>query len=488
MRALLGVSEYQRKADSQPYGIALEDATVEQIREAMGGQLQPLPATRLRWYLADLETAQRQADAGYLLMAAQLVRAMRRDGVHQGLLGTRCGGLVRLPKRFYGDSEIAESLKRNNGSRSVFDEMFPQAELQALSADGIELGVGVAELCPVEDREYPVMVRQDPENLFYLWQKNAWFFKSTAGLLRVTPGDGRWILHLPGARMAPWNGVNVLWPSLGRSFINKEHAMSARSNYSAKLANPARVAFAPQGASEPERKNFFRKLMAWGLNSVFDLPPGWDVKLLESNGIGIKVFQEEINTSDMETMVALSGSVPLTTGGLGFANMDIFKAIRGDLIQMDGDGLAYTVNTQGLPVYIATLYGEDAISARTTTVDWNTSTPAELKVEADTLKAFAEAIEKLSAILQGEDSELDLATLSTRFAVPLKKREGIPAAPPAADDSEILADAAFKQPEKAKAIASAASVLVRHLPPAAHRMPIANLAKLVHLAPLREAA
>lgn len=410
--SLLGVSAYQ---SPQGFGPELGSESVEQVRKAIGGQLQPLPTTRLRWYLADLQTAQAAADEGNLQPAAQLYRAMRRDGVLAGLLGTRSAGLVRLPKRFYGDTEIVDTLRDNNGSRSVFDEMFPPAELAQLSADGVSLGIGVAELVPVEGRKYPVMVRLDPEFLQYRWAENRWYFLSIAGALPITPGDGRWILHLPGARMSPWHFG--LWPALGRSFINKEHALLHRSNYSAKLANPARAAIAPAGATDPQRAGFLQRLIAWGVNTVFELPPGWDVKLLESNGRGIEVFQAEIDTTDKEYMVAISGQLVTTTGGTGFANADIHQAIRQDLIKGDGESLAYTINTQGLPQYIATNFPGRDLGA--VNVEWDTSTPKQLKDEAQTLLTLSQGIAQMAVSLQGTGRTLNLDELSTRYGIPL---------------------------------------------------------------------
>ncbi len=452
IRALLGVSAYE---NGKAVGADLGSSAVKRIREAMGGQIQPLPTTRLRWYLKDLEIAQRNADSGNLMMAAQLYRSFQRDGVIAGLLGTRCAGLVRLPKRFYGDDEIARALQANNGSRSVFDEMFPPSELTMVDKDGVALGVGVAELVPVDGRDYPVMVRLDPENLQYRWTENRWYFTSTAGLLPITPGDGHWILHLPGARMAPWNAG--LWPAIGRSFINKEHALLCRSNYSAKLANPARVAIPALGASEPERKNFFRRVAAWGINSIFEMPIGWDVKLLESNGNGIQVFQKEIDTSDFEAMVAVSGQVVTTTGGTGFANANIHQTIRGDLIKSDGDGLAYTINTQGLPLYLATGYGVDAIEKRFTSVEWNTATPVELKSEAETYASLATAITGLADALAKvqHDDEINIDALMTRFAIPMNRR-----AAGVTDDSTALQASEFATPVHAKALSNIRSMSI----------------------------
>jgi hypothetical protein len=78
--ALLGVSAYALPPSSLP---SLNDPAVERARSAYGGQLSRLPATRTRWYLADLETAEHAADAGDLSLAGQLMRSVDRDGVHK---------------------------------------------------------------------------------------------------------------------------------------------------------------------------------------------------------------------------------------------------------------------------------------------------------------------------------------------------------------------------------------------------------------------
>lgn len=413
LRALLGVSAY---APAPVVTGALTDAEVERARERVGGNIQPIPNVKLRWYLDDVERAAYVAGQGNLQDAAQLYRAMRQDGIFAGLLAQRTSGLVRLPKRFYGDAKIVAELEARNGTRSVFESLCPPSETALLAADGVMLGVAIGEIVPVVGRDYGVLVRLEPEFLTYRWSESAWYYRSIAGALRVTPGDGRWVLHVPGGRLTPWQ--HGLWQSCGRAFVTKTHAALHRSNYSAKLANPARVAKAVAGATEAQRVGFLSQVIAWGLNTVFELPPGWDVSLLESNGRGWQVFSEEIADADREYMIALAGQIVTTTGGSGFANADIHKSIRADLIKDTGDGLAYTLNTQVIPSYVAAVHGVDAVLEGGASVEWDTSPPKDLKIEAESLIASGEAIEKLSAVLAAFDMNVDATVIADRFGIP----------------------------------------------------------------------
>jgi len=410
--ALLGVSAYAAPPSRVP---SLDDERVADTRARMGGQIAPLPTTQTRWFLSDLENAQMAADIGDLGPAARLYRAMRRDAAYAGLLATRTGGLVRLPRRFYGRPDIVAELQSRNGTRSVFEDMFPPSELKLLADDGVNLGVGVAELLPVEGRDFPVLVRLDPEFLKYRWNENRWYYNSIAGSLPITPGDGRWVLHTPGGRVAPWQ--SGVWHACGNAFIDKTHARLHEANWEAKLANPARAAVAPMAATETQRQGFLQRLIAWGVNTVFEMPPGWDIKLIESNGRGFESFVQTIERSDREYMIALAGQVVTTDGGAGFANADIHKSIRADLIQGDGDGLAFTLNTQALPAWVVSRWGLEALEDGAL-VEWDVRPPSDMKAEAESYQATAKAIVDLGAALAPYGRDVDVDELASRGGVP----------------------------------------------------------------------
>lgn len=397
-------------------GPELDSAAVERLRQQFGGQLALAPFTQVRWLLRDLETAQYQADTGDVSIAARLWDASKRDGVLAGVLSTRTSGIVRLPKKFRGESELTGALELGHDSvRSTFDEMCPPAELALLADDGIGLGIGVAELVPVQGRAFPVLCRLPPENLIYRWNENRWYYRSIAGLIPITPGDGRWVLHMPGGRIAPWK--SGMWRAVGRAFINKEHALLHDANWQAKLANPARVALAPQGSTEDQRQGFFERVMAWGVNTVFSLTPGWDVKLLESNGRGHESFDLTVKRSEREFVVAIAGQEVTTDGGAGFSNADVHKAIRADLIKATADALAYTINTQVIPQWTIDNYGEDALE-RSPCVEWDTTPPKDRNTEASAANTFGISIEKLTQALAPYGLAPDVRELCDRAGIP----------------------------------------------------------------------
>lgn len=363
-----------------------------------------------RWHLADLEGAIHAADSGNMRLAGQLCRALRRDGTISGVLSTRTEGMVQLPVKFTGeDPDLVAELARD------FRKVFPLSELALMLGDGILLGVGVGEFVQI-DGHLPVLKRLDPQYLQYRWSEDRWYYQSIHGYLPVNPGDGRWVLHCPGGAVQPWS--NGLWMSLGRSYIAKDHAFFYRENYNAKLANSARVGTSPAGAPDALRRSFFQRLAAWGVNTVFDLPPGWDIKLIESNGRGYEVFQQTIDTSEKEIIISLAGQMVTTTGGAGFQNSDIFKAIRSDLIQAGADGISDTLAYQGIPVWANERFGSEA-TTKALRATWDVTPPKDLTAAATANTQAAQGAEAMNRILATEGKRVNALEIARRYDVPV---------------------------------------------------------------------
>ncbi|WP_437647850.1 phage portal protein family protein [Sorangium sp. So ce362] len=379
--------------------------------------LTPISRTVVEWYQADLAIASQLADSGNLIEVGRLRGALTRDAVVRGLVDTRFGGLVRLPRRCVGHPDVVRWFDGEEGRPGVWNHIFPPAELAQLDADGGICGVGVGEFVQEDGMELPQLRRLDPQWLHYRYDEDRWQYRSVAGLLDIEPGNGRWVLHRPGGVNEPWK--NGIWYAAGRAFIAKEHAINYRENYAGKLAHPARVAISPQGASEEQSQSWFRAVMAWGVNSVFGLRSGYDVKLLESNGRGHEVFHATIEHSNIEFMIGFVGQVVTQTGGVGFSNSDTFETMLYNRIESDGIALSDTVSTQGIEPIVHHHFGIERARAGTR-VEWDTRPPADMTAAANTLLAAGNAIKLLREVLQVDGIPLDTRALLSDFGVPVR--------------------------------------------------------------------
>jgi hypothetical protein len=379
-----------------------------------GRQVTPLAHSVTRWQHDDVEAAIHDADAGNLQRAAQLCAALRRDGTIAGVLSTRTEGLIQLPVRYSGDEEMAERLE------GEFRCVVPAAEAALLAGDGILLGVGVGELVEEPGSDVMTFRRLNPEYLIYRWSEDRWYYRSVGGLLPITPGDGRWVLHTPGGHQSPWQ--SGLWMALGRAYISKDHAFFYRENYSGKLANPARVAVSPAGSSANARAGFFRKIARWGVNTVFDLPQGWDVRILESNGRGFEIFEATIKTCDQEIQVVLAGQSVSTDGGKAFTSTKIFQTIRYDLIQATADRLAETINRQIIPQWANQRFGWKGVLAAPS-IGWDVTPPADLIATAQLIAQFSSAVLAANAALAPYGRQIDAIGMARGFGFKLLSPE-----------------------------------------------------------------
>lgn len=437
--ALQAISTFSpRNRDNFPN---LDDPGVISARKALGGNLEPIPEIRLRWYPPDIEKAQRAARNGDLTLIGQISESMKLDGTYRGLLDARTS-VASFPKRFYGDAEIIKELQsKNNSDRDVYEEMIPETEAKLMIADGDICGVAIGEMVPVVGRNFPVLIRRYPQNLFYLQNRNQWYYRSWVGFIPIYPGipdenGNSWVLHIPGGRLAPWN--NGLWNTCGRSYINKTQCLFARQAYEMKHAHPLRVLFAAIQATQEEREGTMAGAIRWALNSIAMLQPGWDVKLVETNGQGVKVYQDSIKTYNEEMATAICGSSVMLTGTVGFANMNPFETVNRNILRGSSRGWDHTVNTQILPAQIASKWGVERLR-NATTVETDINKPADRAVEAQILASLSggisgmvDAIAKAQVAMgsgNGAAVALALTELLMRFGVPTVPTSVIPALP-----------------------------------------------------------
>jgi hypothetical protein len=372
----------------------------------------PFPTyQQTRWIQKEIENAHWQADQGNLQVVGRLSRSIQTDDVAGGVLDTRSGGLIRLKKQFRGTESVIADFENRGDKAGLWDKIFPPGELIALDKDFTLCGVAVGRLIPLPDRPYPVFCRFDPEYLLYRWWESRWYYRCQGGVIPITPGDGSWVLHCK-THLEPWK--HGAWSAAGRAWIAKDHAISYLNNYNFKFSTPYKVAVSPLGASEPQRRGFLQRLIAAAINASFDLPSGWDIKLLELTGTGHEVMINTIHMADRAFMIQLAGQTLTTEGGEGFANADVGLTIRADLIQGNGDALAATWNEQVLPPVIDHLYG----SGSSLYVAWDTTPSRNVAAEAQAVATLGDAIAKAHAALAPYGLRVDANEMCVRARIP----------------------------------------------------------------------
>jgi phage gp29-like protein len=184
-------------------------------------------------------------------------------------------------------------------------------------------------------------------------------------------------------------------------------------------------------------------LKAWGYNTVFQTPLGWDVKILETNGRGWEVFGVSKEDAEKEIVIALTGSTVMVDGGTGFANAGIHQQVKADLIEKNGKLLSEVVTTQILAPWTVENYGIDALS-ECARVEWDTRPPGIRKEEGESLSAFGAGISAANQALAPYGKSIDMQRLSVALNVPLqdgamKAPESEPKSPPKAEEPTLIA-------------------------------------------------
>jgi len=400
------------------------NATLDKALELGHGRPAKGRPSDLHRYQQTIRDARADLDEGSFERAASIAKSCYTDGVFNGVMSCRTAGLVSLPKRFRGDPEICSWLSSGyagvDGSsddpRAVFDLICPPSELSAIAADGIMLGVGVGMLVEYPGLDFPLFQRVDPAPLKYLEPQNLWVYNSYTGPIPITPGVGPLILYTPGGRSRPWD--RGIWQACGGATTRIEHAQLHLDSWLRRFADAARVATAPVGASEDSIEVMQQALIDWGNSSVV-MKEGWDLKLLAISGDGAKIFTDLIASVREELIITVCGQTVTTDGGTGFANADIHKAIRGDLIRDTAQALAEMVNSQIIPAVTAKKFGDDALWSRYCFVNWDTEPPKDMAARAQALTQLGTAVQTLTGKNVSDVVNIDVHALAKDFGLPM---------------------------------------------------------------------
>jgi hypothetical protein len=342
---------------------AVSQESPQDVRKRNNGRLNTPRTPLLDVYADEINGALQLLNTGDFTQAARIsALALSTDGWISGVFGTFTASITSLPRKFVGDQEIKRDLSVgyagiDGDPRSLFDAIVRPSVFSSLLVDCRMLGVGVGELSWLPDLDYPIVARLDPQFLRLDRYSNTWMFLCDTGKwLEITPGDGRWILLTPGGASEPWHGG--IWAAVARDYSRKTEALLNLDAWQRKNASPIRLGTLPAGAIAQDYDDYLDQLIEWsGTNTSAVLPPGYDAKLLETNGVGYQAYVASVKMANESLTVAIAGQLITTTGSQGFANGDMGLTIRGDLTKRYACDIANDITDQVLPYVVASRYG-----------------------------------------------------------------------------------------------------------------------------------
>lgn len=410
----------------QPQLIAAGDlSTVKADLEALPGDPLPRPFSKLVWYASDCDDARLQADLGIYFLFGQLMSSVRDDLVLSGVLQTLCDGVAHLPMKLVGDAQIRSDLQlgvitgaQTSEPISLYDAMVPPSTRSTMIADRFLCGLSVGLFCNT-GHSWPELLRLDPTWLRFDRAANSWVYLLDRKPVAVTPGLNGWVLDT-AARTAPHaHGAGF---AIGKAYVRKEYALAMRDGYISRLANSAVIATSPKGASENARRQNLQGLSAWGSKTIVDVGE-FDVRLLESNGVGFQAFQNVIDSVDTSYQICVLGQTASVSGGNAFSDNQLHESVKHERILSCANSWAALNNFQVFPQIALAMYGD---SGRKIAMSLDTAPPRDRKLEAEAWNSAYTAVQGWQTIAAASGRQLDYDKIFQAFLVPLAEKPDAP--------------------------------------------------------------
>lgn len=376
---------------------------------------EPPRASAIEWTPRLIKQAERMADSGSLRLAAQLCDQILADDRLSGCLReVRIRGLLGLPITFEPPQQDAKSPV--DELAEDWWEMVPEDTLSEWMEWGIILGIGVGRVASWERVEQPSGVRLlphrddgsigfdviHPSALRYDHQQKAWFAKQRDGSeVRVTPGDGTWIVYMPYGAKRPW--ARGAWRSLSRWWLLKSYAVDDWGRYSERHGQGVLVGTAQAETKKEHRDELAADLQDLGRETSIALPPGYDLKLIEAEANTWETFKAQVEMANTAITIRILGqNLSTEVSGGSYAAAAVHKAVAAAIIRADDETSATTLRSQLIWWWASFNFGDGKKAP------WpkrDTTPPADTAALAKTLIDAADALQKWTALGAPVDKE-----------------------------------------------------------------------------------
>lgn len=384
------------------------------------------PQTFAAWSVPQVRRALDAHERGEFFESGLLADAIMRDDRIFATLDTRVLAVLGLPFKVNAgidEDEFAITLA-SQVSKWLFHAI-PEAVWADILRNQNRMGFAVGELTWSRHASGEMRPKLHVHHSqFVTWSHYTGLFslQTTAGLIPITPGDGRWVLFAPNGQQQPWmNGTirALSIPYMIRTFARRDWAR--RSEVEGIGVRKARI---PAQGDPKIVDKFLRDVKALGAESTIRLPEGFDFSIEAPAATAADGFSKLVSHCDMAITLAILGQNLTTevTGG-SFAAATVHAKVQLDRLEADVAMLSTTIRDQILVPW-GRMNFEDFDEDATPWPKWDTNPPEDIQRDAQALLTLSQAIGGL--LTQG----VDVAPVFEKFGLKLGQSSSAASLPP----------------------------------------------------------
>lgn len=380
------------------------------------------------WTPEHIRTAESAANWGQTQYAANICEWILGDDRAGPLLAMRVEALLGLSPTFEG---AGDRRRRDRAVRAIeaeddFYNAYDDAELGQLLTWGVLLGFAPArhnwQTDPKTGRTLPCPEFWHPQHLRWDFTSRTWKVQvatantgDSSGVEQdLTPGNGTWILHCPYGKNRPW--VYGLWRGLSRLVLLKAYALADWARHSEKgallVGTTGIIPGIDYETTAIQRQQLAADIYDRGREAVAVLPPGIDLKLVESTANTRNIYEAQINMANIAIAVAIRGgnlTTEVTAGS--FAAAETQERLGDDAKRrFDGQKLTETLHKQSLSYWAEYNFGDPRLAPYPV---YPVDERDDLKLQADTMTKAAAAL----VAMQSLGMRIDIQKFAQHFEI-----------------------------------------------------------------------
>jgi phage gp29-like protein len=367
-------------------------------------------------------------EQGRFGLSAALARTVLRDPDLAAALNRRLLALVGSPHCIEAATTTGAGERYARDLAVRFRTMVPRAAELDMARDAILLGASLGQLVwwfhEATGEIVPVL---DPWPMDYAEHEeyeDAWYVVAKSGRIRITPGDGRWVLY------TPWSPRNPYYYGAIRQaaewFLRASNASRDYGRFIELSGQGIIKAYVPSGSRKsPEYNSFIGSLRNLGRNAVAPLPRGKEPH--ESYDLEIEALSADLHKVFVEMLRVASGKLRLCILGedLSSQNQKVgtnassetgLKVSRA-LVAADAETWAECLRAQVLTPW-ANYKGRVELAPF---AYYDLEDDADKKAEAEAANTAADALTKWASLVAAAkvDRVVDVVGAAERWGVPL---------------------------------------------------------------------